>query len=500
VTLREDPEIFVTDDQGKTELRVTREIQPDVLPRFLSPDRLLAAIGEPRHRRSYVYDLTDLSRRRLFHNNTVRTIAPEYAWTPSADGTRILIQAERDGDTISPERGIYLVDLRQRVSRDELLGRLRQNLAAEQALRGLGHRIFQPIAADVQRVLERASVARIFAYEKALFAFDSKHISRPGNRLAADYLHRTYASFGYQPEYQWFDARAAVDGRTANVVARLAGTVNPDVIYVASSHFDSVAAGPGADDDSSGTAALLEAARILADRPLPATIVFASFTGEEAGLLGSREFVRRAQEAKLRVAGVVNNDMVGWTNDHRLDDTIRYSSPGIRDVQHAAAFLFTKLITYDAVYFKSTDAASFYEAYGDIVGGIGSYPVLGNPHYHTAHDVLDTINHQLVTEVSKATVATLMLLASSPSRVTGLTAARDGDGTVRASWNANPERDVVSYIVAYGPASDPGRARTTVTSPRAVLRGLGPDWTVSVQAVDRRGLHGWDWARASAGT
>ena len=74
--------------------------------------------------------------------------------------------------------------------------------------------------------------------------------------------------------------------RTANVVATLKGTENPELIYVVSSHFDSVQAGPGADDDTSGTAALLEAARMLADTPLPATVVFASFTGEEAGLLG----------------------------------------------------------------------------------------------------------------------------------------------------------------------------------------------------------------------
>ena len=88
--------------------------------------------------------------------------------------------------------------------------------------------------------------------------------------------------------------------QTANVVATLHGTENPELIYVVSSHYDSVVVGPGADDDSSGTAALLETARVLAGHPQPATIVFASFTGEEAGLLGSREFVRRAVADKLQ--------------------------------------------------------------------------------------------------------------------------------------------------------------------------------------------------------
>ena len=134
---------------------------------------------------------------------------------------------------------------------------------------------------------------------------------------------------------------------------------------------------------------------------MPATIIFASFTGEEAGLLGSREFVRRAVQDKLKIVGALNNDMIGWANDDRLDNTIRYSNPGIRDVQHGAAIEFTNLITYDALYYKSTDAAAYYEAYGDIVGGIGSYPVLGNPHYHQPHDLLGDINHQLVAEVGE---------------------------------------------------------------------------------------------------
>src|SRR4029453_10584089 len=189
-----------------------------------------------------------------------------------------------------------------------------------------------------------------------------------------------------------------------------------------------VAIGPGADDDTSGTAALLETARILAGHPMPATIVFASFTGEEAGLLGSREFVRRAVEGKMKIVGALNNDMIGWANDHRLDNTIRYSNPGIRDIQHGAAIGFTDMITYDALYYKSTDAAAYYEAYGDIVGGIGSYPVLGNPHYHQSHDLLEGINPQLVAEVAKTTAATLMLLASSPSRIDGLTATATRTG------------------------------------------------------------------------
>jgi Tol biopolymer transport system component len=492
---KEDWEIHIIERDGKNESRLTREIQHDLLPRFLGGDRLIAMMGEARHRRSHLYDLSTGKRTRLFHNNTVRTIAPEYAWVPSPDGQKLLVVAERDGDTVSVERGVYLVDLSKRVTTEELRVRLRNGLASEQALRTKTERLFAPIAAEVRKVVAEASVSRVYRYEKALFDFDSKHITQPGNKLASEYLFNAYKSFGYEPEYQWFAGRGALGGQTANVLATLKGTTNPELVYVVSSHYDSVAGGPGADDDTSGTAALLEAARIMARHPQAATIVFASFTGEEAGLLGSREYVRQAVTNKINVVGALNNDMIGWANDHRLDNTIRYSNAGIRDVQHGAAMHFTNLITYDALYYKSTDAAAYYEAYGDIVGGIGSYPVLGNPHYHQSHDLLDTINHQLVTEVARTTAATLMLLASSPSRLSGLKVDSVSNGTARVSWKASPEKEVTGYIVAYGPPHNPEARQMKVTTPSASLAGVAQGTVIAVKAITARGLEGWDWAR-----
>jgi peptidase M28-like protein len=389
--------------------------------------------------------------------------------------------------------------LARRVTRDELRERIEANLETEQALAAKGKRLFAPIAAEVKAIVADISVPRIFDYEKALFDFDSKHVTQPGNRLAATYLFDRYKSFGYEPEYQPFEYRLrnGATGQTANVLATLKGTANPELVYVVSSHYDSVAIGPGADDDTSGTAALLETARILARHPLPATVIFASFTGEEGGLLGSREFVRRAVDDRLKIVGALNNDMIGWSNDYRLDNTIRYSNAGIRDVQHAAAMQFSSLITYDALYYKNTDAAAYYEAYGDIVGGIGSYPMLGNPHYHQAHDLLEGINHQLIAEVAKTTAATVMLLASSPSRLKDLRIEGVRNGTATVSWTPSPERGVTGYLVAYGPAANSESRQVRVVKPPAVLTGIAPGTVIAVKAIDSKGLEGWDWARVT---
>lgn len=490
--LREDWELFVIDADGKNERRITREIQHDHTPRFLTNDLVLGVMGENRHRRSYVYDLNTGTRRRLFHNNQIRTVSMEYAWSPSPDGTKVIIVADRDGNTITPERGVYVLDLTRQISTGDLLARIERMAAEEQELRERGRAMFAALAPQVRQVVAQADVSRVYAYEKALFEFDSKFITQPGNMKAAEYIFNTLKSFGYEPVYQYFEPRPGV--RTANVLARLEGTRDPHLLYVVSSHFDSVERGPGADDDSSGSAALLEAARIMAGRRMPTTIVFAWFTGEEGGLLGSRHYIRQAVADKLQIIGALNNDMVGFANDERLDNTIRYSNVGLRDLQHAAAFLFTNLITYDSKYYQSTDAAAYFEAYGDIVGGIGSYPILGNPHYHQPHDVLETINHQLVTEVAKTTAASLMLMTSAPARLKSVTATATATGA-QVEWSAAPETNVRSYVVAYGPGATPAKQLRVRASTKTVLPGVKAGEQVWVKAVNAQGLEGWDWAR-----
>jgi hypothetical protein len=172
---------------------------------------------------------------------------------------------------------------------------------------------------------------------------------------------------------------------------------------------------------------------------------------------------------------------------------------------------FSNLITYDALYYKSTDAAAFYDGWGDIVGGIGSYPVLGNPHYHMPHDNLEYENHQLIAEVGKTTAATIMLLASSPSRLTGVQIASYDGKTAEVKWTPSPEKGIKRYVVAWGPdvAASPtapaalvGTAAhsVVVSEPRAKLTGIAPGTTIAVKAVNDRGLQGWDWARIVTGT
>jgi hypothetical protein len=104
------------------------------------------------------------------------------------------------------------------------------------------------------------------------------------------------------------------------------------------------------------------------------------------------------------------------------------------------------------------------------------------------------VNQTLVTEVAKTTAATLMRLASSPSRLQGLAAVSQPDGTIAVTWTPSPERDVTHYIVAWGSPDEPLARRMHVQDPAARIQAPAGS-IVSVRAVNRSGLEGWDWAR-----
>lgn len=113
--------------------------------------------------------------------------------------------------------------------------------------------------------------------------------------------------------------RVPRDVEISSVIATLHGDEPGGRTYVMSSHFDSRNSSnsdagkdaPGADDNGSGTAAVIEAARVLAALPLHATVIFAAFDAEEQGLFGSAHFAQSLKAAAVNVQGDLNNDIVG---------------------------------------------------------------------------------------------------------------------------------------------------------------------------------------------
>ncbi|MFT5772461.1 MAG: hypothetical protein ACI8YP_001686 [Algoriphagus sp.] len=191
---------------------------------------------------------------------------------------------------------------------------------------------------ELEKLVLEVSSDSLENYVRTLAAFTSRHTlntdAENGMPAAQNYVLKKFNEFAKQSggrmtaEIEKFtipaDARRILkDSQAANVIATLKGTnPNDDRIFVISGHMDSrnkdVMDGdgiaPGANDDGSGTAAVIEIARILAKKEFSATILFVAFTGEEEGLKGATYLADKAKEMGWNIAGVLNNDIVGNSN------------------------------------------------------------------------------------------------------------------------------------------------------------------------------------------
>lgn len=125
-----------------------------------------------------------------------------------------------------------------------------------------------------------------------------------------------FDSFWVEPDNRRISRRVELK----NVIAELKGTdPNDDRIFIVGGHIDSrvndvmdsTSFAPGADDDASGVALVMELARLMSKRKFPATIMFVVFSGEEQGLYGSKHLAEKARENKWNIAAMLNNDIVG---------------------------------------------------------------------------------------------------------------------------------------------------------------------------------------------
>ncbi len=220
----------------------------------------------------------------------------------------------------------------------------------------------QPITARpdpyIQQLVARVSADTIEATIRKLVSFGTRHTLSPtdsdtfGIGAARRWIRATMERYareggGYmQVQFDSFLYRA--DGRRVdrdvvikNVVATLPGTdPEDDRIFIIGGHYDSRASNamdslslaPGANDDGSGTAAVMEIARVLASERFPATLMFVAFAGEEQGLLGSRHMAAMADSLGWNVAGMITLDIIGNTtggNGIKNNTTIRVFSEGV---------------------------------------------------------------------------------------------------------------------------------------------------------------------------
>ena len=146
-----------------------------------------------------------------------------------------------------------------------------------------------------------------------------------------------------------FDGPRAPNGVIVeNVLAIQRGTGDPNHVVIVAGHIDSrvsdpmnaTSDAPGANDDASGVALVMEAARLLSKETFNATIIYAALSGEEQGLWGGKLLAEIARERGWRVAAMLNNDIVGNTvgqDGRKVADRVRVFSEGIGAAEDAVA-------------------------------------------------------------------------------------------------------------------------------------------------------------------
>lgn len=308
----------------------------------------------------------------------------------------------------------------------------------------------------------------------------------PGNDSAAAYLARRYSSLGLTelaPGYlQPFDALSARDahmGRTEprptqNVVALLRGR-DPalrDEYIVIGAHFDHLGRSPvfaqdpeamdairnGADDNASGTAAVLDLARLLAANPPRRSVIFVNFSAEELGVLGSSWFVTHSPVPTQSIVAMLNFDMVGRLRNDKLivyGTSTATELKGIVDSANAAAAGTTMLrVTGGGDGYGPSDQSSFYAK--DI-------PVLHfftdlHDDYHRATDDADKINAAGEARVVELALRVARAVADRPSRLTFVRIA----APTRTSTSEEGKQAYLGTVPDMAPSEIPGLRLTGV--------------------------------------
>ena len=270
----------------------------------------------------------------------------------------------------------------------------------------------------------------------APYTIVSRHYSKQGNAKAAQYILERFQSYGLTSSYQ------TITSSLANVLGKKTGYRYPNQYVIICAHFDnmpSTTTAPGADDNATGTAAVIEAARVLSSASFPYTILFAAWDEEERGLYGSKAYADTARRKGDSIIAVLNFDMIGYdgNNNGALDiNTNTASTPLANDFYQCVTLYQPTLVPQITTSLNGgSDHQSFQQK---------NYPAILSiednsdftPYYHTVNDNYSTLNKPYFLKMTKAGVAALVTLAGNYKLWTRFefTAGIEGmwNGTVQA--------------------------------------------------------------------
>ena len=272
----------------------------------------------------------------------------------------------------------------------------------------------------IAALVTRVSQTNLQNWVTDLSAFHTRHTKSPYIAQVATWLVNQFKSFGYTDVVKHSYAK---DGyQLDNVVCTKTGVSNTGQVYIVCGHFDCImenpadatARAPGADDNATGIAAILEMARILAKVQLNNTVQFVAFSGEEQGLWGSTAYAKYVQANNINVHRLINLDMIGYPPanfaiivERDVGNQVTgndQASQSFGNVMAQMAADYTSMPVLLGPIFQS-DYMPF-EAGGYVV--IGAYEGGENPNYHHSTDTSVLVDLAYVADVTRMTLATVL--------------------------------------------------------------------------------------------
>jgi Peptidase family M28 len=414
---------------------------------------------------------------------------------------------------------------------------------------------------QIQRIVREISAANIEAIIKKLASFGTRHtlsetesetrgIGAARRWIKAELDRYSRQSGGrLKVEFDEFTQqpvnRIPKPTEIVNVVATLEGrqAQSKDRIYVVSGHYDSCVCSqsmtdgtsdaPGANDDASGTAAVMEMARVMSKYEFDATIVFMAVAAEEQGLLGSTHWAEMARQKKLDIAAMFTNDIIGSSRaeDGRVDDTqVRLFAEGVPPVRETTPELRQLLQSGGENDSSTRQLARYIKEVGeryvprmrvtviyrkDRYGRGGDHsPFLErgfaavrftepNEDFKHQHQIVrkekgvqygdlpEFVDYKYVAQVTRVNAAAMASLAfgpAAPANVEMVTARLENDTTLR--WEANKEPDIAGYQIVWRETTAPfwQHKQFVGNITQHTVKGVSKDnYLFGVQAVDRDG-------------
>lgn len=280
------------------------------------------------------------------------------------------------------------------------------------------------LAADV-------SEAELSATIQGLEALMTRYTIGDGDLRARDYLVDRLADMGLTAELDPFQV---INETAHNVIVKHPGTTNPEVVYIYLAHYDSrsttamnATLAPGADDNATGVASVLEAARLLTPHTFKHSLWFVFTAAEEQGSLGSKHMANWIQEQGLDVRGVIAPDMIGYWPAGESDQMDILGDPSSRFLVDHMADVATRMgvphkTWIEHMYCYGDDHTSFQERGIPAIAPmdcVEAHNVAGSgedtPHYHATSDTFATLHMAFTTKVAGVILATVAELGEPVS-------------------------------------------------------------------------------------